>query len=86
MKMIDAYMGTGAICTITAANTPGTIVNEIASASLGTQKIKELRIGHPWGVMIAKADLREDGGEGIQCGYLDRTTRRIMEGSVYVRR
>ena len=28
MKMIDAYMGTGAICTITAANTPGTIVNE----------------------------------------------------------
>lgn len=86
MKMIDAYMGTGAICTITAANTPGTIVNEIASASLGTQKIKELRIGHPWGVMIAKADLREDGGEGIQCGYLDRTARRIMEGSVYVRR
>ena len=86
MKMIDAYMGTGAICTITAANTPGTIVNEIASASLGTQKIKELRIGHPWGVMTARADLREDGGEGIRCGYLERTARRIMEGSVYVRK
>ena len=85
MKMIDAYMGTGAICTITAANTPGTIVNEIASESIGTQNIKELRIGHPWGVMYAKADLREDGGEGIKCGYLDRTARRIMEGSVYVR-
>jgi len=83
MKMIDAYMGTGAICTITAANTPGTIVNEIASASLG---IKELRIGHPWGVMTARADLREDGGEGIRCGYLERTARRIMEGSVYVRK
>ena len=82
MKMIDAYMGTGAICTITAANTPGTIVNEIASASLGTQKIKELRIGHPWGVMTARADLRE----GIRCGYLERTARRIMEGSVYVRK
>lgn len=85
MKMIDAYMGTGAICTITAANTPGTIVNEIASESLGTQKIEKLRIGHPWGVMIAKAELREDGGEGIKYGYLDRTARRIMEGNVYVR-
>ena len=70
----------------TAANTPGTIVNEIASESLGIQNIKELRIGHPWGVMYAKADLREDGGEGIKCGYLDRTARRIMEGSVYVRK
>lgn len=86
MKMIDAYMGTGAICTITAANTPGTIVNEIASASLGTQHIEKLRIGHPWGVMTARADLREDGGEGIRCGYLERTARRIMEGSVYVRK
>lgn len=86
MKMIDAYMGTGAICTITAANTPGTIVNGIASASLSTQRIEKLRIGHPWGVMTARADLRQDGGEGIQCGYLERTARRIMEGSVYVRK
>ena len=36
--------------------------------------------------MTARADLREDGGEGIRCGYLERTARRIMEGSVYVRK
>lgn len=87
MKMIDAYMGTGAICTVTAANTPGTIVNEIAHASLGTDRIEQLRIGHPWGIMDAYADLKinEDGSHTVLSGNLDRTARRIMEGYVYVR-
>lgn len=85
MKMIDAYMGTGAICTITAANTPGTIVNEIVYGSLRTHQVEHLRIGHPWGIMNAKADLQENGEEGIKYGYLDRTARRIMDGNVYVR-
>ena len=87
MKMIDAYMGTGAICTVTAANTPGTIVNEIARESLGTGRIEHLRIGHPWGIMDAYADLKvyEDGHHEVLSGNLDRTARRIMEGFVYVR-
>lgn len=88
MKMIDAYMGTGAICTITAANTPGTIVNEIAGRSLGTSRIDHLRIGHPWGVMDAYADLKvneQDGTHSVVSGNLDRTARRIMDGHVYVR-
>ena len=87
MKMIDAYMGTGAICTITAANTPGTIVNEIARESLGTDRIEHLYIGHPWGIMDAYADLKvyEDGHHEVLSGNLDRTARRIMEGFVYVR-
>ena len=87
MKMIDAYMGTGAICTVTAANTPGTIVNEIARESLGTGRIEHLRIGHPWGIMDAYADLKinEDGTHSLLSGNLDRTARRIMEGYVYVR-
>ena len=87
MKMIDAYMGTGAICTITAANTPGTIVNEIARSSLRTDCIEHLRIGHPWGVMDAYADLVDDGDgtHVVFSGNLDRTARRIMEGYVYVR-
>lgn len=87
MKMIDAYMGTGAICTITAANTPGTIVNEIAREFLGTDRIEHLRIGHPWGIMDAYADLKinEDGSHELLSGNLDRTARRIMEGYVYVR-
>lgn len=87
MKMIDAYMGTGAICTITAANAEGTIVNDIVKESMGTDHVDHLRIGHPWGVMHAYADLKEngDGTHGVQYGYLDRTARRIMEGYVYVR-
>ena len=86
MKMVDAYMGTGAICTITAANTPGTIVNGIVRNALGN-KINHLRIGHPWGIMDVFADL-EEGSEGVyyvRSGNLERTARRIMEGYVYVR-
>ena len=87
MKMIDAYMGTGAICTVTAANTPGTIVNEIVKETLKTDRIEHLRIGHPWGIMDAYADLKinEDGTHEVLSGNLDRTARRIMEGYVYVR-
>lgn len=87
MKMIDAYMGTGAICTITAANTPGTIVNEIVCEHNKTNHVYHLRIGHPWGIMDAYADLadNEDGTHTVLSGNLERTARRIMEGYVYAR-
>lgn len=85
MKMIDAYMGTGAICTITAANAKGTIVHEIVSEARKTDRIECLKIGHPWGIMTAKADLKEDGSDGILCGYLERTARRIMDGFAYTK-
>lgn len=89
MKMIDAYMGTGAICTVTAANTPGTIVNEIVcgGGKIPTSRVEHLRIGHPWGIMDAFADLTEetDGTHSVLSGNLDRTARRIMEGNVYIR-
>ena len=89
MKMIDAYMGTGAICTVTAANTPGTIVNEIVcgDGKRPDNHVPHVRIGHPWGVMHAYADLKDnpDGTHTVLSGNLDRTARRIMEGYVYVR-
>ena len=87
MKMIDAYMGTGAVCTITAANTPGTIVNEIACEGKDDNHVKQLRIGHPWGIMYAYADLQDnaDGTHTVLSAGFDRTARRIMEGYVYVR-
>lgn len=90
MKMIDAYMGTGAICTVTAANTPGTIVNEIVcgEGKNPSNRVTHVRIGHPWGIMDAYADLQEnaDGTHTVLSGNLDRTARRIMEGYVYVRK
>lgn len=89
MKMIDAYMGTGAICTVTAANTPGTIVNEIVcgDGKRPDNHAPHVRIGHPWGIMDVYADLQDngDGTHTVLSGNLERTARRIMEGSVYVR-
>lgn len=87
MKMIDAYMGTGAICTVTAANTPGTIVNEIITNGDINKTSDHIRIGHPWGIMDAYADIEEnaDGSHTVLSGGLDRTARRIMEGHIYVR-
>lgn len=89
MKMIDAYMGTGAICTITAANTPGTLVNDIVCGEGRNplNRVTHVRIGHPWGIMDVYADLKEneDGSHTVLSGNLHRTARRIMEGYVYVR-
>lgn len=87
MKMIDAYMGTGAICTVVAANTPGTIVNEIIATGNPSKPSEHIRIGHPWGIMDAYADVEKnaDGTHTVLSGGLDRTARRIMEGYVYVR-
>ena len=82
-------MGTGAICTVTAANTPGTIVNEIVcgEGKHPDNHAEHIRIGHPWGIMDAYADLQDnaDGTHTVLSGNLDRTARRIMEGYVYVR-
>lgn len=86
-KMIQAYMGTGGICTITAANTPGTIVNELVRGKKGGDHVEQVRIGHPFGVMVIDADLEDttDGGHTVKCGMIGRTARRIMEGYVYIR-
>ena len=87
MKMIQAYMGTGGICTVVAANTPGTIVNEIVCAGKDTDQVTTVRIGHPFGIMEVDAELEElpEGGHTVKCGMIGMTSRRIMEGYVYVR-
>ena len=83
-KVIHAYMGTGAVCTIVAANIPGTVINEIVSPKLGSN-ISHLRIGHPFGVMPVQAKLEEkDGNNYVKSGMFSRTARRLMEGWVYV--
>lgn len=81
-RMIQAYMGTGAVCTIVAANIPGTLVNKIVSPEDG--KCKHLRIGHPFGIMEVEAEIDAETEE-VSCAMLGRTARRLMEGYVYVR-
>lgn len=83
-KMIHAYMGTGAVCTIVAANIPGTVVSEIVSPALG-QSVPRLRIGHPFGVMTVEAKLAEENShDPVMTATFSRTARRLMEGWVYV--
>lgn len=78
-KIIHAYMGTGTVCTIVAANIEGTVVNEIVAPKLG-QEITKLRIGHPFGTIDVAAKL-EDGE--VKSATIGRTARRLMEGFVY---
>lgn len=89
MAMMDAFMGTGAICVITAANTPGTIVNEIVCGygKYPDNRVSFMRIGHPSGVMNVGADLCDsaDKMSVVKSGNIERTARRIMEGFVYVK-
>lgn len=83
-KMIHAYMGTGAVCTIVAANIPGTVINEIVAPALG-QNVSRLRIGHPFGVMTVEAKLaRGKNGSPVETATFSRTARRLMEGWVYI--
>lgn len=84
-KMINAYMGTGAICTITAANISGTVVNEIVNKKLGND-IELLRIAHPFGIMPVRAVLNRNLSDEhkLERGIISRTARRIMEGMVYI--
>lgn len=83
-KMIHAYMGTGAVCTIVAANISGTVINEIVAPALG-ENVSRLRIGHPFGVMTLEAKLaREKNGNPVETATFSRTARRLMEGWVYI--
>lgn len=79
-KIIHAYMGTGAVCTVVAANIEGTVVNEIISPKRGGE-IRELHIGHPFGVIDVTARL-ENGS--VKSAAIGRSARRLMEGWVYI--
>lgn len=78
-KMIHAYMGTGTVCTMVAANIKGTIINEIVRKKLGDD-VTELHIGHPFGIIDVTAKLK-DGK--VKSATIGRTARRLMEGWVY---
>lgn len=79
-KIIHAYMGTGTVCTIVAANIKGSVVNEIVAPKLG-HEITKLTIGHPFGTIDAAAKI--ESGE-VKSATIGRTARRLMEGFVYI--
>lgn len=68
-----------------AAFLPGSIIyNEIGAPKEGQQTV---RIGHPSGVMTMYPDIRQENGEFVLPGVaVQRTARRIMDGTLYIRK
>jgi len=84
-KMHKTYPGTGTISTGTAAQIPGTVVNELLKES--AKKKKEVRIGHPAGVITIEVDAGiENNKPFLKKAVIIRTARIIMDGYVYVRK
>jgi len=79
-----AYWGTGSVCTGVVAATPGTIVNDLVSASAIESGV--VRIAHPSGIVSVEIEIDQAsvGNTVIKKAALLRTARRIMLGCVEV--
>lgn len=82
-EMHKAYAGTGTVCTGAAAMIEGTLVNLVCSPK--AKETKTVRIGHPSGIISIEIDvIKSDHGYKLKKAFFARTSRRIMEGFVYV--
>jgi methylitaconate Delta-isomerase len=82
-EMHKTYSATASVCTGTAARIAGTIVNQaVFPKGMETQTV---RIGHPSGIIPIEVDVH-DTPQGLELrkAALGRTSRRIMDGFVYV--
>jgi methylitaconate Delta-isomerase len=81
--MHKTYAGTGTVCTGTAAMIEGTLVNRVCSPK--AKQAKMVRIGHPSGIVSIEVEVeRMADGFHLKRAAFGRTSRRIMEGFVYV--
>jgi 2-methylaconitate cis-trans-isomerase PrpF len=82
-EMHKTYPGTGTVCTGAAALIEGTLVNRVCASR--ASKENTVRIGHPSGTISIEMNVRntKDGPE-LKLAAFGRTSRRIMEGFVYV--
>ncbi len=83
LHMHKTYPGTGTVCTGAAARIPGTLVYQQLSEAARQASI--LRIGHPGGVIEVDARASNPGGTAFDRLAYERTARRIMQGTCYVR-
>jgi 2-methylaconitate cis-trans-isomerase PrpF len=82
-EMHKTYAGTGTVCTGAAALIEGTLVNRICSPRARKEKV--VRIGHPSGTISIEVDVvNTPNGPELKLAAFGRTSRRIMEGFVYV--
>jgi 2-methylaconitate cis-trans-isomerase PrpF len=83
-KLHKAAPGGGTANCGIAAKIPGTIVNEMISED--AKKRLEVRIGHPAGIIMCESQVETSGaGMRVKRDLIFRTSRRIMDGYVYVR-
>lgn len=76
-----AFAVTAAICTAGAAQIEGTVVHELARID----HHPDVRVGHPGGVLPVGARVTKCGDRAhFEEAVLERTARRLMEGSVLV--
>jgi 2-methylaconitate cis-trans-isomerase PrpF len=82
-EMHKTYPGTGTVCTGVAAFIEGTLVYRVCSPK--ARETKTVRIGHPSGVIEIEVDVpKTKEGPQLKLAAFGRTSRRIMEGFVYV--
>jgi 2-methylaconitate cis-trans-isomerase PrpF len=82
-SMHKTYPGTGTVCTGVAAMMEGTIVHRICAPKAWETKV--VRIGHPSGTISIEVDVENrPDGPVLKLAAFGRTSRRIMEGFVYV--
>lgn len=82
-EMHKTYAGTGTVATGAAAMIEGTLVNEVNTRRSLETKI--VRIGHPSGVIEIDVEVaHKGGGFELRRAAFNRTSRRIMDGTVYV--
>jgi len=82
-EMHKTYAGTGTVCTGIAALVDGTVVNQVVSSRVAETKL--VRIGHPSGVISIEVDvIKKADGFQVKKAAFGRTSRRLMEGYVYV--
>jgi 2-methylaconitate cis-trans-isomerase PrpF len=81
--MHKTYPGTGTVCTGVAAMIEGTLVHRVCSPT--AREKKTVRIGHPSGIISIEVDVHNTAtGPELKMAAFGRTSRRIMEGFVYV--
>jgi 2-methylaconitate isomerase len=81
-QLHHALTGTGAIALAVAARLPGTLVHAAAAPQAPGAP---LRIGHPSGVLLAGAEVREhDGHWQVAKVVVSRSARRLMAGQVFI--
>lgn len=85
LRMHKAYPISGTVCTAAAARIPGSVLWEAMRPEAREREI--LRIGHPSGALEVSSQAEQVEGETkMKSIKVFRTARKIMDGTVYVKR